>query len=86
MQMSLHDYENITLGQFINKLTGFFNFHNDKEEYAWKRFAYVAYSIMMNNPHIKQHQKPKSFDAFLNQGKKTVVKITTEEQLNAFLG
>ncbi len=86
MQMSLHDYDNITLAQFINKMAGFFEHSNRLEEQAWKRSAYLAYSIIMNNPYVKKHEKPKTFEAFLNKGKPNKIRITSEAALKKFFG
>ncbi len=84
--MSLNDYDSITLAQFINKLNGYFKHLQEKEEAEWKRVAYISYSILMNNPHVKPNHKPKTFEAYLAGSKKETVKITSEAQLNAFLG
>lgn len=84
MGMSLVDYDDITLTQFINKLTGFYNYQNQQvQKMEWMRTQYIAYSILVNNAYIKPKDKPKSFEAFLNGSTKSKTQ-TDQEKLEAF--
>jgi len=67
MNMLLNDYENITLSQFFNKVEGFFKHLREMQEAEWTRTNYMVYSLLSMHPYIKENQKPKSFDDFVNR-------------------
>ena len=86
LNLSLTDYNDITLAEFFNKFNGFFKFNLQKEKEEWKRFQYIAYSIMMNNPNIKKSDKPSSFENFLNGTTKKPIHFKSKEQFEKFAG
>jgi len=82
MGMTTDEFDNIQLSRFFQKMIGFFDHQKQLQEAEWKRMAYVGYLMLVNNPYIKQTQKPKSFDAYLNKGKPATVKSAKQfEQL-----
>jgi len=83
LNLSLDDYQNIELGEFFNKMMGFFDHKKETEKREWERSNYLVYSIMMNNPYIKENKKPKSFADFLKGNKKPTIKNTN--QLKQFI-
>jgi len=66
MQMALSDYHSITLNQFFNKAEGFFKHQASMQEAEWMRSNYIVFSLISMHPYIDKHQKPKSFEQFLN--------------------
>lgn len=84
MQMSVHDYENITLGQFFNKLHGFYHYEGEKRKNEWMQVNYLIYHSMLLSPDIKQIDKPKTFDAFLEGSKPK--RIETKAEFEKMIG
>ena len=82
MQMSLFDFEEITLKEFINKLIGFYEYQSENQKNEWLRTQYLSYSILINNPYIKPKDKPKTFDDFVNG--KSKKPQSESEKLEAF--
>ena len=74
MMMPLIDYENITLAEFFNKLKGFYEFETERQKQSWERMQFVAYSMLMNNPYVKNNDKPKSFESYMKSATKEVDK------------
>lgn len=67
MQMTLSDYHKITLGEYLNKVKGFYKHLEFLQEAEWTRMNYMVYNLLMMNPYIKATDKPKSFEAFVNK-------------------
>lgn len=83
--MTVDEFEDITLGQFFNKNAGFMEFQRQLQMQEWKRMNYIVYNILLQNPNIKQHAKPKTFEAFLKAGEENKPKvIKTKAELMAF--
>ena len=85
LNLSPEDYADIELGQFFNKLNGFYEFQHENEKREWERIQYVSYSIMVNNPNIKRSDKPKTFQDFLEGKKAKPTQIKSAKQLKQFL-
>lgn len=84
MQMSVADYEEITLGQFINKIHGFYQFEGEIQKSEWMRTNYRIYNALMLSPDVKPINKPKTFEAFLEGGNKPK-RITTKAELDKWM-
>lgn len=84
MMMSVADYEEISFGQFINKIHGFYEREQQKQKEEWMRVNYAVYNNIMLSPDIKPVYKPKSFDDFLKQNNKPK-KIESKQELDKWL-
>jgi len=79
LRLSLSEYEEFTVGQFFNAWMGKVEWQTEKEKQEWERMNYIAYCMQIENPSRKQADKPKSFEAFMNAGKKAPRQLTKEE-------
>lgn len=86
MGMALTDYEDITLAEFINKITGFYELEQQRQEGDWQRAEYLAWMVEINNPYIKASMKAKTLSEFQNRKKKKPIKRKlTKEQFEEFI-
>lgn len=70
MQMTLSDYNSITMAQFFNKAEGYMERVTAMEEAEWMRVNYIIFSLIQMNPYIKDNDKPKNFENFLKGNKR----------------
>ena len=84
--MTLADYDEITLVQFFNKLLGFNEQQLQGQKQEWERIQYLEFIIMINNPHIKESSKPRSFADFKNRkSKQPPKKQLTQAEFDKFI-